>query len=74
MKTYTPNDPVAWDGPDGILIRGMEYHVDAVRKGKRKQEFTLKYRNGHKVKYSANGSVVWWEVGPHFIRRQKEEM
>jgi hypothetical protein len=69
--TYRPNDILAWEGCDGILNRNREYYVDQVRKGIRGQEFTLKYRNGHKVKDSATGSVIWWETGAPFIRRQK---
>jgi hypothetical protein len=69
--TYKPNDLIAWDGDDGILNHGQEYHVDMVREGQRVQEFTLKYRNGHKVKDSAAGSVIWWEAGAPFIKRQK---
>jgi hypothetical protein len=68
--TYKPNDLIAWEGNDGILNYGQEYHVDMVRDGIRVREFTLKYRNGHKVKDSA-GSVIWWEVGSPFIKHQK---
>jgi hypothetical protein len=68
--TYKPNDLIAWEGNDGILNYGQEYHVGMVRDGRRAQEFTLKYRNGHKVIDRA-GSVSWWEVGTPFIRRQK---
>jgi hypothetical protein len=71
--TYKPNDLIAWEGNDGILNYGQEYHVDMVRDGRRVQEFTLKYRNGHKVKDRA-GSVIWWEVGSSFIKRQKVVM
>jgi hypothetical protein len=68
--TYKPNGLIAWEGGNGILYYGLEYCVDMVRDGRRAQEFTLKYRNGHKVKDSA-GSVIWWEVGSPFIKRQK---
>jgi hypothetical protein len=71
--TYKPSDRVAWEGPDGILIYGVEYHVDAVREGIRVQEFTLKYRNGHKVKDKSD-FVIWWEVGSPFIKHQKVVM
>jgi hypothetical protein len=69
--TYKPNDLITWKGEDGILGRDQEYQVDIVRDGRRVQEFTLKYRNGHKVKDSATGSVIWWETGAPFIKRQK---
>jgi hypothetical protein len=68
--TYKPNDRVAWEGNDGILNYGQEYYVDLVREGERVQEFTLKYRNGHKVKDKFD-FVVWWEVGAPFTKRQK---
>jgi hypothetical protein len=71
--TYKPNDRVVWEGCDGILNHGQEYYVDLVREGKMVQEFTLKYKNGHKVKGFDN-SVVWWEVGSPFIRRRKGAM
>jgi hypothetical protein len=71
--TYKPNDLIAWEGNDGILNYRQEYHVDMARDGRRVQEFTLKYRNGHKVKDSA-GSVIWWEAGSPFIKRQKVVM
>jgi hypothetical protein len=71
--TYKPNDVIAWEGPDGILMCGMEYLVNTVREGRRVQEFTMKYRNGHRVKDRDHG-VIWWEVGSPFIKRQKAAM
>jgi hypothetical protein len=68
--TYKPNDRVSWEGSDGILNYGQEYYVDSVRDGQRVQEFTLKYRNGHKVK-DCDHVVIWWEVGSPFTKRQK---
>jgi hypothetical protein len=70
--TYKPNDRVTWEGNDGILNHGQEYCVDLVRKGERVREFTLKYRNGHRVK-DCDNDVIWWEVGSPFIKHQKVE-
>jgi hypothetical protein len=69
--THKPNDLIAWEGNDGILNYGQECHVDMAREGRRVQELTLKYQNGHKVKDSAAGSVIWREVGAPFIKRQR---
>ena len=71
--TYKPNDLVAWEGNDEILNYGKEYYVDSVKEGQRVQEFTLKHRNGHKVK-DCDNAVIWWEVGSPFIKRQKVVM
>jgi hypothetical protein len=72
MPPYKQNDLAAWKGDNGILNHGQEYRIDKVRDGKRGQEFTLKYRDGNKVKDPADGSIIWWEAGSPFFKRQKE--
>jgi len=58
---YDKGKIVVWDGGDGILVRGHRYRVKQIRKGRRGQEFTLEYMNGHEVE-----PLTWFEAGQPF--------
>ena len=57
-----PNDPLQWEGPDGILKCGQKYLVWQTREGSRGQEITLKYPDWQMVE-----PIVWYEVGEPFV-------
>jgi len=56
-----PNDPLRWEGGNGILREGQVYLVWKVQQGARGDEFTLKYPDWQMVE-----PIVWWEAGEPF--------